>query len=227
MIAEGKTELDDALVMVYRRNMFYRGKFRFVLGLYALSLVVILILIGMIVYIMNHPTEPLYFPADRIGRLIHVIPVQQPNMTTEDVAKWSVEAVEAAYSYDFVNYREQLQNAQKYFTDYGWRSYMKSLSASNNFKALTERKFIVIAKVVGPPKLIVQGMLGSALGWKFQMPVLVTYLMPPFNDKSKFTNPLIVSVTVRRIDVLQSYKGLGVVQLIAAIASGSGENPPV
>ncbi len=227
MITEGKNDLDDALVMVHLRNAFYRGKFRFVLGLYVLSLIVILILIGMIVYLIKHPTEPLFFPADKIGRLIQVIPVQEPNMTTEDVAKWSIEAVEAAYTYDFVNYRKQLQDAQKYFTDYGWRNYMKSLSSSNNFKALTQRKFIQLAKVVEPPKLVVQGLLDGSLGWKFQMPVLVTYLMPPFSDKSKFSNPLIVSVTVRRLDPLQSYKGLGVVQIIANIASGSSENPPV
>lgn len=224
-MTEGRAELDDALVMVHLRNMFYRGKFRFVLALYVLSLIVIVILVGMIVYLIKNPTEPLFFPADKVGRLIRVIPVQEPNMTTQDVAKWAVEAVEAAYTYDFVNYRKQLQDAQKYFTDYGWRNYMKSLSGSNNFKALTQRKFIQIAKVVEPPKLVVQGMLGGSLGWKFQMPVLVTYLMPPFNDKSKFSNPLILSVTVRRMDPLQSYNGLGIVQIIANIASGTGQNP--
>ncbi|HSW69470.1 MAG TPA: DotI/IcmL/TraM family protein [Gammaproteobacteria bacterium] len=210
---------NDALVMVHLRNEFYRRKYRFVMGIYVLSLIANAILVGMVIYLLRHPTEPLYFAADKIGRLIKTVPLQTTDMTLQDVSNWSVEAVEAAYSYDFVNYRRQLQDAQKYFTGYGWRNYMKALAASNNFKALTQRKFIVIAKVVEPPKLIVQGLLAGSLAWKFQMPVLVTYLMPPFNDTSKFVNPLIVTVTVQRQPILQSYKGLGVLQLIANIAT--------
>lgn len=219
MTTESKTDLNDALVMVHVRNAFYRGKFRFVLGLYVLSLIVNSILVGTIVYLINHPTAPLFFPADKIGRLIQVIPLSESNMTMPEVVNWTIEAVEAAYSYDFVNYRGQLQNAQKYFTDGGWRNYMKSLAASNNFKALTERRFIIIAKVVAPPKLLLDGRIGTAQAWEFEMPVLITYLMPPYNEKSKFSNPLLVTVTVRRQDVLQSYKGLAVTQLIANIAN--------
>jgi intracellular multiplication protein IcmL len=102
---------------------------------------------------------------------------------------------------------------------------MKALGASNNFKALTQRKFIVIAKVVEPPKLLVEGTMGDALAWKFQMPVLITYIMPPFSPQSKFVNPLIVTVVVRRQNILQSYKGLAVTQLIANLAMNNpGQN---
>lgn len=225
MNTEDKTILDDALIMVHTRNMFYRRKFRFTFGLYVLSLLVNLVLIGTILYLIKHPTEPLYFPADRVGRLIHVIPLTQPNMTTQDVANWTVEAVEAAYSYDFVNYHGQLQNAQKYFTNYGWRNYMKALQASNNLKALTERKFIVIAKVVAPPKLVLEGLLSGAQAWKFEMRVLVTYIRPPFSDKSRFSNPLIMTVVVQRQDVLQSYKGLGIIQIITNLPVTAGAGP--
>src|SRR6185312_10643 len=126
---ENKTQLNDALVMVHMRNAFYRGKFRFALALYILSLIANAVLIGMIIYLWKHPTEPLYFPADKIGRLLEVVPLQDPNMSIQDVTNWAVEAVEATYSYDFMNYHEQLQSAQKYFTDYGWRNYIKALSA--------------------------------------------------------------------------------------------------
>ncbi len=225
MSAENKIPVNNAIVMVHLRNAFYRGKFRFALTLYVLSLIANAVLIGMIIYLWKHPTEPLYFPADKIGRLLDVIPLQESNMSLQDVTNWTVEAVQAAYSYDFMNYRQQLQSAQKYFTDYGWRNYMKALSASNNLNALAQRKFVIIAQVVEPPKLLVQGILGGAQAWKFQMPVLVTYLMPPFNDKSKFANPLVVTVVVQRQDILQSYKGLGVIQLIANIAGTSAQNP--
>lgn len=220
MSTEGETVLDDALVMVHLRNAFYRQKFRFVLGIYFLTLVANIFLVGIIIWLVRNPTNPLYFPTDKVGRLIYVVPLQEANMSTQDVSNWTVEAIEAAYSYDFVNYRAQLQSAQKYYTDYGWQNYMKALTASNNFKALTQRKFIVVAKVVQPPTLLTQGLLQGAQAWKFRMPVLVTYNMPPFNDKSKFSNPLIVTVVVQRQNVLSSYKGLGILQAVATIATG-------
>lgn len=219
MNAEGKTALDDALVLVHTRNEFYRRKFRFLLGVYVLSLIANIILFSMIVYLVKHPTAPLYFPADKVGRLLPNIPTSVANMSNPEVVNWTIEAVENSYSYDFINYRGQLQNAQKYFTDFGWRTYMDALRKSNNFVALKERQYVIIAKVVGPPKLIRQGLIQGAMAWKFEMPVLITYLTPPFGEKDKFTNAWIITVIVQRQNVLQSYKGLGIIQSIAKFAT--------
>lgn len=207
----------EALRMVYLRNDFYRKKFYFALSIYLLSLIVIAVLIGALWYLIKNPTRPLYFVTDQVGRLIQDIPRTSPNMSTEDASKWAIEAVEAAYSYDFVNYRRQLQNAQKYFMDYGWRTYMDGLKASNNLLALTQRKMVIIAKAVGKPKLLVEGILGGAYAWKFEIPVLVTYLLPPFDAKSRFQNPLLITVIVQRQSILNSYRGLGIVQMIGKI----------
>lgn len=217
-MAEMKVSSDDAMVMIFTRNAFYRRKYRLVVGVAALGLLVIAVLFGMLLFLIKNPRHPLYFVADPAGKFIQEIPVQRPNMSLDDVLAWSQEAVEAAFSYDFMNYRSQLQNAQKYFTDYGWRSYMKGLQDSNNLLALTQRKFVVIAKVVAPPKLDTQGPIGKTAiyAYKIEMPVLVTYLKAPLYDAaSKIENPLIVSIIVERQDLLSSYKGLGIMQMIA------------
>lgn len=180
-----KTKDQDALVMVHLRNTFYKQKFYFVLGVYFLSLIVIAFLVSVLVYLIKNPTQPLYFVTDDVSRLIYDVPKNLPNMPLAQVENWTIEAVENAYSYDFINYRAQLQNAQKYFTDYGWRNYMDGLSSSANLVGLTQRKYIIIAKVVGKPKLLVEGLLGGAYAWKFKLPLLVTILSPPYTDDSK------------------------------------------
>ncbi len=211
---EQKATRDDALVMIHLRNEFYRKKYHFVLSLCLFSLMAIITLCGMLAYLEKNPPHPLYFAADQVGRLIQDVPVQVPNMSTEQVATWAIEAVQAAFSYDYVNYRTQLQKAQKYFTDYGWRNYMKGLVTSGNLLALAQRKLVLIARVVGQPRLVGQGLLGDAYGWKFEMQVLITSLPPPYDDKSKYQNPWLVTVLIRRQPVLSSYQGLGVVQMI-------------
>jgi intracellular multiplication protein IcmL len=215
---------DDALIMVQLRNDFYKGKARLALAVFFLCLLCIVMLVSMLVYLIKHPSSPRYFVTDDAGRFILDIPIQQPNMTTEEVTAWVVEAVQAAYSYDYVNYRAQLQNAQKYFTDFGWYSYMKGLQASNNLLALANRKQVVIAKVVGAPQLIGEHPIGKEgiYAYKFQIQLLVTYLKAPaYDEKTKFLNPLIITAVVQRQNVLSSYKGLGIAQLVGQLAQST------
>jgi hypothetical protein len=221
MSDKSETIKQDALKFIFLRNDFYRKKYYLAVGVFLLCFFLLSMLVGVLVYVVKHPPKPLYFATDDAGRFLLDVPLQQPNMTTNEVMAWVVEAVQAAYSYDYKNYHVQLQSAQKYFTDYGWRTYMKGLQASNNLLALTGRKQIVIAKVLPTPELIAEGPLGSAnaYAWKFKMQMLVTYLMPPnYDDKSKIENPLLISVIVQRQNLLSSNKGLGIVQLIGALA---------
>jgi intracellular multiplication protein IcmL len=215
----------DGLVLVFARNTFYQRLHYLALVVFAMCLIVIVILISTLYVLMQNPAHPLYFAADEVGRLIKIIPVNKPNMADEDVVSWTVDAVQASYSYDYINYRVQLEEAQKYFTNYGWSKYFSALVASNNLLAIIQRKMIGLAQVVGPPKLLQKGLLGGAVAWKFQIPVLVTYALPPYDDKSSFLNPLVVTVIVQRQPPLEGYKGLGVVQMIGALQAEAGGQP--
>lgn len=210
---------EDAVVLVQLRNQFYKNKYRIALAIYSLCLIAIVMLISLLVYVTRNPTRPLYFLTDSVGRLMPEVPVTVPGMTNEAAAAWAVQAIEAAYSYNYVNYRAQLQDAQKYFTEYGWRNYMTGLTASNNLLAVTERKMIFIAKAVGPPKLLNEGVLGGAYSWRFQVPLLVNFLEAPY-DKPTFSNAYSVSVVIQRQKFQQSYKGLAIIQMIAASPRG-------
>jgi intracellular multiplication protein IcmL len=123
--------------------------------------------------------------------------------------------VQAAYSFDYLNYRSQMQNAQKYFTSYGWTTYVRALRLSGNLSAVTDAKRIAMARVVEAPKLLAEGLLGGSYAWKFQMPVLVTYFEPPYTDQTSFASAIKVTVLVQRQPPLQGYQGLGIMQFIA------------
>lgn len=215
----------DALVLIFARNAFYKRLHYLALSALALTIVVIGLLMWVFYFLVKNPPHPLYFATDRIGRLIEIIPVTEPNMTIEGVMTWATNAVQKAYSYDYVNYRSQLQSAQRYFTPYGWSNYMKALTGSNNLLALTQRKQIVIAQVIGQPKVIAQGMLGGAYAWKLEMPLLVTYWEPLYDEQSKFLNALTATVIIQRKPILQSDKGLAILQLVANMAAAPSNQP--
>lgn len=217
---------DDALLKIFERNQFYRRQYLLALGAFGMALLVILVLIWALIYVIRNPTEPLYFATDNVGRLIKVVPVTQPNMSTEDASKWAINAVEKAYSYDYVNFRKQLQFAEKYFTNYGWGKYMSALKASNNLVALTDRRMIIQAKVIDDPKVIAQGLLGGSYAWKFEMPMLLTNWIPPYDVQSNFKNALNVTVIIQRMPILQSSDGVGIVQLVASMATSPQPQGP-
>ncbi|OGT47755.1 MAG: hypothetical protein A3E83_04950 [Gammaproteobacteria bacterium RIFCSPHIGHO2_12_FULL_41_20] len=210
----------DTLALIFARNMFYRRQYQLILGALAISFIIIVILAWILLYLVKYPPTPVYFAADKAGRLIYEEPLTEP-IPTQDVLEWAVEAVQATYSYDFINYRAQLQNAQKYFTSYGWIEYMRALTASNNLLALTNRKMVIIAQIAEPPKVVTTGVLGGAHAWKLEMTLLVTYWSPPFSNTSQFYNPLQVSMIIQRQPLLKSYKGLGILQLIGSITASS------
>ncbi len=217
----------SAIEAVITRNLFYRRLHYYALAVLLIAIIVIGIMISVLFYITRNSTHPLYFATDNVGRLIKIVPVSQPNMSDDDVIAWVIEAVQAAYSYDYVNYRAQLQSAQKYFTEYGWNNYMAALKASNNLVALTQTKLVFDAHVVEKPVVIKRGIIPSmnTFAWRIQMPLLISYKKPPYADS--INNSIFVTVVVRRQPILQSYKGLGIVQMIAQSANVPVAAPPL
>jgi intracellular multiplication protein IcmL len=209
----------DVVLAIMQRNQFYRRQYLLAVAAFFLALLVISVMIWVLNYVIRNPTAPLYFATDNVGRLIDVTPVTKPNMTTEDVASWTAHAIEKTFSYNYVNYHEQMQSAQKYFTNYGWNNYLKSLTASDNMEGLKKRKMIWQGKVIGTPKVLMEGNLkNGTYAWKFEMPLLVTYWLPPYDVKNTYSNALTVTVLVQRMPILQSNDGLGIAQLVVEFA---------
>src|SRR3990167_3289778 len=106
------SEPSDALTLILTRNQYYRRLYLLTLAAFVLSVVTIISLFGVFVFIKRGLVRPLYFATNSIGQLIPIIPVDQPNMDDEAIKAWAADAVTHTYSYDYVNYHEQLQYAQ-------------------------------------------------------------------------------------------------------------------
>jgi intracellular multiplication protein IcmL len=105
---------DDALVAVKLRNDFYRDNYRrIVLSIFFL-LFIIFAQTGVIYYLLTHRPLPVYFATTnngRVMRILPVIPLDEPNMPNSALLQWATDAASAAFSYLFVNYREQFQKS--------------------------------------------------------------------------------------------------------------------
>jgi len=210
---------EDALIKVAMRNTFYRDGQHKLLVIFLISVVVNIILAGLLSYIMLHPPIPKYFATSSNGRITPLFALSEPNTSDNAVLQWSSVATMAAYSYNFVNYRSELEAASGFFTGAGWDQFMEALQSSNNLAAVMSKKLVVSAVVTGAPVILKKGLLSDRYAWRIQMPLLVTY-----QSASEFTQQnLNVTLLVTRVDTLNSPIGIGIAQFISAPANPGGQ----
>ncbi len=207
---------DDALQVVKLRNEFYRDNYRKVVAALLLSFFILLVLVAALFYIVTHPPAPRYFATSSDGRLAPLVPFAQPNLSNSAILAWSNTAATAAYSYNFVNYRQALQQAADYFTPEGKQMFFTAIKNSNNLQAVISKKLIVSAVATGIPVILEQGILAGRYTWKVQIPMLIT-----FQSASQFSQQSVtVTLLIVRVSTLTSPRGIGIAQFI--VSGGGG-----
>ncbi len=207
---------EDALHVVTLRNEFYRDNYRKVVAALLLSFFILLALALSLFYIVTHPPAPRYFAVSSDGRILPLISLNQPNLSNSAVLQWANQAASAAYSYNFVNYREALQQAGNYFTPEGKQTFFSAIKSSNNLQAVISKKLIVSAVATGVPVVLEQGLLAGRYTWKVQIPMLVT-----FQSASQFSQQSVtVTMLIVRVSPLESPAAIGIAQFI--VSGGGG-----
>lgn len=207
---------DDALIAVTMRNNFYRDGQRKMMVILLLSILGNFILASMLVYIIMHPPAPKYFATSINGRITPLFPLNEPNQSDSAVLQWANQAAIAAFTYNFVNYRSELQASSGFFTAEGWDQFLNALQQSNNLEAVKAKKLIVSAVATRAPVILQKGILNGRFAWRVQMPVLVTY-----QSASEFTQQSnVVTMLISRVSTLNSPRGIGIAQFVVGPATG-------
>jgi intracellular multiplication protein IcmL len=203
---------EDTLEVVRLRNDFYRDNYRRVMSMLLLSSLVIVILVCAVVYVVLNPPAPKYFATDAQGRIIRLTPIDEPNLSEEALLQWANIAAVAAYTYNFVNYRQELQAASEFFTPDGWQKFIQALQSSNNLNAVIAKKLVVTAVATDAPVILQRGVLNGRYSWRVQIPLLVTY-----QSASQISQQnVVVTMLITRISTLNSARGIGIAQFVAS-----------
>lgn len=210
---------EDALTAVTLRNRFYRdGQRKLVTGL-IISLMGNLLMAGMLLYEITHPPQPKYFATSINGRITPLFPLNEPNQSDSAVLQWANQAAIAAFTYNFVNYRDELQSSSGFFTADGWQQFLTALQQSNNLDAVKAKKLIVSAVATRAPIILQKGILNGRYSWRVQMPLLVTY-----QSASEFSQQNnVVTMLITRVSTLNSPRGIGISQFVVGPASGGSQ----
>lgn len=207
---------EDALTAVNVRNNYYRSGQRRITIILLISLVSNFLLASLLNYIVSNPPKPKYFPISLNGRITPIFPLDQPNQADDSVLQWAGQASIAAFSYNYVNYRQELQASSGFFTANGWQNFLSALEESNNLDAVKAKKLIVSADAQSPPVILKKGLLNGRYSWRIQLPVIVTYQSA--TEYSQQTN--MVTMLVTRVSTLNAPRGIGIAQFVVSPLNG-------
>ena len=158
--------------------------------------------------------DNVYVVADEDGRLVDMVPIGRPNMSDDDVAAWTVSAVTDLMSFDFANYRRQLQASRYDLTGRGWKSFETMLSDAESgiATAVKENRFVMTTVPTGPARVVDKGVLATERGpryvWTVEFPVLVSYRSD--RESGQIETDLMMRVTVIRMPEFVHKDGLGI-----------------
>ena len=205
-------EVTSGLGTVVIRNEFYRDGYRSLLKMTLIQSAVILGLVGAMYYIVkvNQP-QHFYFATTEDGRLIPMVPLSQPNLSTPALMSWVAQATTEVMTFGFNDYRRRLQESSRNFPKRGWESFTQALQRSRIIEMVEVNQQIITAAPKGAPILQSEGLVAGRYQWVVEIPIVLTY-----RSGAKTSNTgLLVTVIIVRVPRLESANGVGIEQWIA------------
>lgn len=209
---EEETQDTSGLAKVVVRNEFYRDGYRSLLRLALLQGIVIIGLIGaMYVVIQTHQPENRFFATTEDGRLVPMVPLNEPNLSAPALMSWTAQSATEVMTFGFNDYRRRLQEASRNFTRRGWESFTQALQRSRIIEMVEASQQVVTAAPQGAPIIVSEGMSAGRYQWQIQMPLILTYQ----SGSRTRSDSLLVTLVVVRVPRLESSNGVGIEQWIA------------
>lgn len=189
-------------------NNFYKiYQPRFIIVLMG-AILVTMIWAGIVVFQVYRRPLPTFYAIQPNGEKMLLQPQDIPNLTSETILRFASKAAVAAYTFDFVNYRSEIEAVRPYFTSAGWKGYTESVAQV--IKGITASKLFISAVVNAPPIIANQGEMSGVYGWQIQVPLLVTYQSAQNSEQSKYT----VLITLIRVPTTIDPTGVGIDQFV-------------
>jgi intracellular multiplication protein IcmL len=206
-----KREDIGKLGAVVIRNEFYKDGYRSILKLAVFQSLIILSLIGAMFFVIHiHQPENRYFATTEDGRLIPMVPLSEPNLSTPALMSWVAQSTTEVMTFGFNDFKRRLQEASRNFTKAGWESFTTALQRSRIIEMVEENQQVVTAAPQGAPILQQEGVVQGRYQWVVQVPIAVTY-QSGAQSRSDF---YMVTVVVVRVSRLESPNGVGIEQWI-------------
>ncbi|MBR5949952.1 MAG: DotI/IcmL/TraM family protein [Actinomycetaceae bacterium] len=113
-----------------------------------------------------------YIPVSNAGAICEIAAEDSPRVTPTIVIDWAKNTALASYTYDYVNWREILEQVgNTWYTEKGKKAFRNSLTSSRNLDRVIEGRYIIRAAVIRNP-IIVESNPDS---WVVDVPIAIEF----------------------------------------------------
>lgn len=194
------------------RNEFYRDGYRSLLKIAVIEAMIIIALIAAMFYVVHiHQPENRYFATTEDGRLVPMVALNEPNLSTPALMSWAAQASTEVMTFGFHDYRRRLQEASRNFTRIGWASFTSALERSRIIEMVEANQQVVTAAPASAPILVSEGLVRGRYQWQVELPIVVSYQA---GSLSRADN-LLLTLLIVRVPKLESPNGVGIEQWVA------------
>lgn len=172
---------------------------------------VILVLLGWDFYNRFSKPIPFYYAASD-ENLTRMIPLNQPNLTTNAVLHWATYAAAAALTFNFHNYPQVFQDVRVYFTPKGYDNFLSALKTAHTIENIVKKQLAVYAVLTDNPIILREGPApGGSYAWQIEFPMLLTYESERENKQH-----IIITLLIVRVPTSESVTGIGIASFVVA-----------
>lgn len=200
----------EELEIVRLSNDFFRDGFYKVFILLTMLLSAVFLLLGGSLYLVFSKPAPVGFYTDADLRAFPPVPVSEPYVKQADLIQWVSQILPQSFTFEFVNYDDELKSLQQYFTPRGWAALLAQIAIYANANTVQESKLFINASANGTPTIPNQGIIGGKYGWWIQMPLTLHKVTVTRHDEIS----IVVQALVVRVPTLNNLTGIQIDNLL-------------
>ncbi len=206
--------LKDAVDTVLTRNVFYKDGYRLLLRISVIQgLVIALQVAAILAMILSMETRFVYFATTSDGRIIQIVPLNEPFKSRAEVVAWASGKAQEIMLFGYNDFRQRLQASSAYFTQTGWESFTKAMREARIVEAVEARRLTVSMTVESAPEVKTAGDRDGVYTWILHFPVTISF---GGNDQPPAPISAILLLQIVRVSTLQNPDGISIEQWIAA-----------
>ena len=203
------TKDTKALKVVALRNRFFYIFYRYSMLIFFTSLTTAVLSTFFLIYFIKQPVPPQYVPVTGDGRLIALVPLDKPNKDDAEVQSTFINGLKKFYTYDYINYSDQIMDAAQYFTPKGFNDTLQAFKDSNTLLAVKENEQVVSFQAKGIPVITYKGIKDGVYTWALQVPITIT-----FNGKQGKSLDATAYAIITRVSIVDNPNGMGINRLV-------------
>ena len=174
-------------------------------------ILLILTICGLVFVWLNYFPKYKYIVTTNNAAVCEAGTLNAPLATPASLTAFAADAAVNSYTYDYVNYRQDLNRiANAYYTPNGRKAFFDTLDNSQNLKKVIEGRYILKSYIFQAPQLQEEGVKGGRPFWIVMVPMRIEFFTGSLNMPTNSQSFMARVILIQEPATAANLKGIAV-----------------